>query len=174
MPYPTDGPLPRDTVGFPVLGVFVPNVGTVAAQGGSVALDATGTPYASLLTAVPNTNIDNVTLINAVAATTSQTSSDQTNSYGRGVIVYLNMVTVGTGSVTLTIQGKDPVSGTYYTLLAGVAVTTNSFNVYTVYPGNTVTANVSASTALPKTWRVSVVANNANPVTYTVSESVIL
>jgi hypothetical protein len=174
MPYPTDGSLPRDVAGFPVLGVYAPNVGTIAAQAGPIALDATGTPYASLLIAVPNANVDNLTLINAVATTTTQVSSDQTNSYGRGVIVYLNMATVGTGSVTLTIQGKDPVSATYYTLLAGVAVITNSFNTYTVYPGNTVTANVSASTALPKTWRISIVANNANAVTYTASASIIL
>ena len=174
MPYPTDGPLPKDTIGFPALGVFVPNTGTVAAQGGPVALDATGTPYASLLIAVPNANVDNVTLINAVATTTTQVSSDQTNNYGRGVIVYLNMATVGTGSVTLTIQGKDPVSGTYYTLLAGAAVITNVFNTYTVYPGAPVITNVSASSPLPKTWRVSIVANNANAVTYTASAAIIL
>lgn len=116
----------------------------------------------------------NTALINAVAATTTQTGADQINVNGRGVIVTLNMATVGTGSVTITIQGKDIASGQYYTLLAGAAVTTNSVNVYTVYPGAPATANVSANSPLPRTWRVLVTANNANATTYTVGASVIV
>lgn len=116
----------------------------------------------------------NTALINAAAVTTSQTGADQINTNGRGLIVVLNMATVGTGSVTLTIQGKDVVSGQYYTLLAGAAVTTNSVNVYTVYPGAPATANVSANSPLPRTWRVITTANNANATTYTVGASVIV
>jgi len=121
---------------------------------------------------VPFQNND-VSLIAAVAATTTQTGADQTNRGGRGVKVVLDMTTVGTGSVTLTIQGKDVASGKYYTLLAGAAVTTNSTNVYEVYPGAPATANVSANATLPRTWRVLVTANNANPCTYSVGASVI-
>lgn len=57
MAYITDGSLPRDTVGFPAEGVYVPGVGTVAQQGGSVLNDSTSSnnqPYApavSVLTA---------------------------------------------------------------------------------------------------------------------------
>jgi hypothetical protein len=105
------------------------------------------------------------------AVTTTQTGADQTNAGFRGVIVVLDMTVVGTGSVTLSIQGKDTVSGKYYTLLAGAAVTTNSTNVYTVYPGVPATANVSANSPLPRTWRVLVTANNANATTYTVGAS---
>jgi|SRR5882762_532783 len=115
-----------------------------------------------------------LTLITATAATTTQTGTDQTNVTGRGVIVVLDMTTVGTGSVTITIQGKDTASGKYFTLLAGVAVTTNSTNVYTVYPGGPASANASANAPLPRTWRVLVTANNANPTTYTVGASTIL
>jgi hypothetical protein len=122
----------------------------------------------------PRGNFDTAALITAAAATTTQTSADQTNYNGRGVTVVLDMTNVGTGSVNLTIQGKDVASGKYYTLLAGAAVVTNVTNVYTVYPAVTAAANVSANSPLPRTWRVVVTANNANPTTFTVGASVLV
>lgn len=80
----------------------------------------------------------------------------------------------GIGSFTLTIQGKDPTSGKYYTLLAGVAVSTVTTNVYTVYPGQTAAANVSASTPLPRTWRVLATYNSGTNLTFSVGASLIL
>lgn len=44
--YATDGPLPRDTVGFPAEGVYVPGTGTVPQQGGTVSLDSNNQPSA--------------------------------------------------------------------------------------------------------------------------------
>lgn len=104
--------------------------------------------------------------------TTTITGSDVTSDLGaRGVTVYVKTTAIGTGSITVTIQGKDVASGDYYTLLAGAAITTNTVNRYTVYPGLTAAANVVASDALPAVWRVLVIANNANPATYTVGWS---
>jgi hypothetical protein len=117
---------------------------------------------------------DTGALITAAAATTTQTSADYRNSCYRGIKVVLDMTTVGTGSVTLTIQGKDVASGKYFTLLTGAAVITNTTNVYTVYPGATVTANVSANDQLPAFFRILVTANNANPTTYTVGASLLI
>lgn len=119
-------------------------------------------------------NQDTAAMITAAGATTSQTGADQTNYNGKGLQVVLDMTVVGTGSVTITIQGKDAASGKYYTLLAGAAVVTNSTNLYTVYPGAPTTTNVSASLPLPRVWRVITTANNANATTYTVGASVIL
>lgn len=118
-------------------------------------------------------NYDDTVGITAAGATTTQTGSTQYNQNGRGVKVILDMTNVGTGSVTLAIQALDPTSGKYYALLTGAAVTTNSTNVYTVYPGVTVAANVSASDILPRRWRVVVTANNANATTYTVAHSIV-
>lgn len=42
----TDGALPQDTTGNAAEGLYVPGVGTVAAQGGTVATDSSGQPYA--------------------------------------------------------------------------------------------------------------------------------
>lgn len=156
-----------------------PAVGTVGSYGVSaaaVALSTRGFGHSYNGTSWDPTsgNSDTAALITAAGATTTQTSADQTNYNGRGVRVVLDMTTVGTGSVTLTIQGKDAASGKYYTLLAGAAVITDVTNAYEVYPGVTATANVSASTALPRVWRIVTTANNANPSTYTVGASVIV
>lgn len=85
----------------------------------------------------------------------------------------LNVTSAGTGSVTLSIQGKDAASGQYYAMLTGAAVTSNGTTVYTVYPGLTAVANTTVSDVLPATWRVVMTANNANATTYTVGASVI-
>jgi hypothetical protein len=119
-------------------------------------------------------NVDTAALITAAGVTTTQTGTDQVNYGGRGVVVVFDMTVVGTGSVTLSIQGKDVASGKYYTILAGVAVVTNITSVYTIYPGAAVTANVSSNSPLPRTWRVLATANNANAATYTVGASVIV
>lgn len=119
-------------------------------------------------------NLDNIVAIVSAAYTTTQTTSDQTNFNHRGIIAVLNVTVAGTGSVTLEIDGKDPVSGAYYAVLTGVAVTTNSTNVYRAYPGLTASANATANDILPRTWRIKVTANNANTITYSVGCILIL
>lgn len=113
------------------------------------------------------TNI-HYTPLNVAGSTTTQTSPDFRNEWGVGAEIYLNMTNVGTGSVTLTVQGKDPTSGQYYTVLAGAAVTANGFNRYQVFPGGPSTVNVAANDIFPFVWRIVVTANNANPTTYSV------
>lgn len=108
------------------------------------------------------------TYLASAGRTTTQTQGDQTNTLFKGICVILDMTVVGTGSVTLEIDAKDPTSGKYYVLLTGAAVVTNVTNTYTVYPSIVNTANVSASNVLPKTWRLKVTANNANSATYSV------
>mgnify|MGYP000488087987 CR=1 FL=1 len=114
-----------------------------------------------------NQNIDVIELP-SLSRTTTQTGRDTINSYHRGLYVVLDMTTVGTGSVTLTIQGKDIASGKYYTILAGAAVTTNSTNIYKVYPGMTAAANAASNDILPSTFRILVTANNGNAAVYSV------
>jgi hypothetical protein len=106
-------------------------------------------------------------------STANVTGPDLDNNLGaRGIKVVAVTTVIGTGSVTVTIQGKDRASGTYYTLLAGAAIVTNTTNIYTVYPsGIAAVANVTAVDALPDIYRVTVTANNANPATYTVGWS---
>ena len=111
-----------------------------------------------------------VALAIPAGATTTQTSPDLVNPSSRGVHVVLDLTVNagGLGSITLTIQGKDPGSKKYYTLLAGAAVTTVSTNVYRVFPKATPAANLVANDGPPELWRIQIAANTANPVTYSV------
>ena len=114
-----------------------------------------------------------ITALASAARTTTTNSGDLTNYDGRGLHVVVDVTSAGTGSITITIQGKDAVSGQYYTLLAGAAVTTVSTNVYKVYPGLTASANAVASDILPRTFRILSTHNNANSITYSCGCSVI-
>lgn len=117
------------------------------------------------------TNI-NFTALNVVGATTTQTTQDFRNEWGVGAEIYFNVSAIGTGNVTLTIQGRDATSGAYYTVLTGAAVSSNGLNRYQIFPGGTTTANVSVNDIFPFTWRAVVTANNANPVTYSVGVTI--
>jgi hypothetical protein len=113
-------------------------------------------------------------LLFGVGQTTSQSGADQINIDARGIKVFINVSSAGTGSVTVAIQTKDPASGTYVALLTSAAIVANGMTVLTVYPGLAATANVSANDVLPRQWRISATANNANPVNYTIGACLIV
>lgn len=133
-----------------------------ALSSGTAIVQATGTAAPASNDAY-NVNTD-ATALSTFTATLASTvvSSDQVNLYGRCVTVVVDLTTVTTATVTTTIQGKDAASGKYYTLLAGAAKTSAGTTPMTVCPGTAVTANVTASTPLPKVWRVStLIADNS-------------
>lgn len=113
-------------------------------------------------------NLDTITILNVSSVTTTQTSGRQTNYNHKGCVVILTTSAIGTGSITLSIQGIEPVSNYTWTILAGTAVTTNTTNIYKVYPGLTAVSNSVASDILPRSWQVVVTANNANAASYAV------
>lgn len=91
----------------------------------------------------------------------------------RGVIVAVVVTNAGTGSITAHIEGWGEASQTWYTILSGAAVTTNSTNVYVVYPGLTAVANSRADFPLPRKFRVRLAHSNANAITYSVGASLL-
>jgi hypothetical protein len=105
----------------------------------------------------PLTNTDGVVLLASGAVTANSNSVLLTNYVARGVKVYIAPGNFGSGAstITVTIQGFDPVSASYFTILQSASLTASTFAVLTVYPGIAVTANVSASDVLPRSWRVS-------------------
>jgi hypothetical protein len=116
-----------------------------------------------------------IIVLASAARTTTQTQADQTNTAARGIRVVLDMTVVtASPSVTLEIDAKDTASGKYVSLLTGAAVTTISTNVYEIHPDLTAAANSIAKDILPHTWRIKVVANNANSGTYSVGASYLL
>lgn len=107
-----------------------------------------------------------ITTLASSARTTTQISADLVNYNGRFIHVIVNVTSAGTGSITLTINGKDPASATYYPLLVGAAITTNSQNVYRIGVGLTAAANSVANDFVPRIFQFVVTANNANTMTY--------
>ncbi len=98
--------------------------------------------------------------------TTTQTSAKLDNPNDSALHVILAMTAVGTGSVTVSIDGYDPASDTYYNLLTGAAVIANGTNIYKVGPALTPAAIAVANDYMPRSFRIVVTANNANPATY--------
>lgn len=114
-----------------------------------------------------------VTVFPSAARTaTTLNSNDFVNNAGRGVTCVLDTTIFTAGTVTLTIQGKDGVSGKYYTLLAGAAVGSVSTNTYKVFPGAPATSNVSANDQLPRAWRINLAGAASPNATYSVGCSV--
>lgn len=113
-------------------------------------------------------NLDNITVLSETNATTTVTSNMQINYNHRSLILALQTTAIGSGSITLSIQGIEPVSNYTWTILAGTAVTTNTTTLYKVSPNLTAVANSIAQDLLPRSWQVVVTANNANAATYAV------
>jgi hypothetical protein len=115
-----------------------------------------------------------VTLTAAGAGTTN--SADQTNFYGKGVQLGVNIsAKSGTISVVVNILGKDTASGQYYTLCSTAALTATGFTLLTLYPGTTAATNADCNAPLPMTWAAQVVSGTGTTpsVTLTVGASVI-
>lgn len=114
-----------------------------------------------------------LTLLASTARTATVDGADQDNPEGRGLHVVIDTTAIAaTPSVVPHIQGKDPLSGKYYDLLVGAAITGVSTVVLKVYPGITVAANLSASDILPKTWRVRMVHADTDSITYSAGAAV--
>lgn len=134
-------------------------IGTIPYYGGSDFNGATTDRHRNNLDAI---------LLASASRTTTQTSADIT-TYNLGAIaVYLNVTVNTIGSVTLSINEKDPASGVYNPLLTGVAIVATGFSVYRVDPRTPAVANSIAQIALPRIIQIVVTANNANAVTYSV------
>lgn len=119
------------------------------------------------------------TLLSSATRTSNTTSDDQVNRGARGVALYLNVSDTdpqgdgGTASVTLEVEAKDPVSGTYVTLFsAGVSVGgSTGISVYVVHPEWSAAAHDVTeieNSLLPQTWRAKMVHGDSNDVEYSV------
>ncbi len=105
----------------------------------------------------------------AITATPAVVIQNDTTSPRRGGQFVIDVTAGSTLSLTPTIDGLDTLSGKWYNLLTGTALTATGTTVLRVYPGLTPAANVIASDFLPPTWRFVMTHGNANAATYTVS-----
>lgn len=109
-------------------------------------------------------------LLPSAARTATTQSTDQRNSRHRGVRVHINVTAIADSpSVVFTVQGKDKLTGDYYTLLASAAVTATGDTFLVVYPGIAAAANAAVSQPLPPTWRVLCTHSDGDSITYEVT-----
>lgn len=114
-------------------------------------------------------------LLASAARTETVATGDQSNTQHRGAIVVIDVTAASdTPSVVATIQGKDEVSGKYYTILASAAITGTGTTVLRVYPGLTVASNLVANDVLPSTWRVNLVHADADSITYSAAAQLVV
>lgn len=112
-----------------------------------------------------------VTVYPSAARTATPTAQDIRNPKGyKGVHLTIDVTAItATPSVVFTIQGKDTLSGKYYTILASAAITGVGTTVMRVYPDLAAVANLVANDRLPDVWRVNAVHGDADSITYSVA-----
>lgn len=77
-------------------------------------------------------------------------------------------------TATFTLQGYDPASNTWYTLLASAALAASGQTVLKVFPAATAAANLAANDIIPSTFRVlATIAGTAPAITGTVGLNLI-
>jgi hypothetical protein len=109
------------------------------------------------------------TYLASAARTATPTKTDNVNYGYRGAVVVIDLTAfVTAASLTVTIQGKDPLSAKYYTILVSAAITSVSTTLLTVYPALTAATNSVANAVLPRHWAIDCVHGNANSTTYSV------
>lgn len=115
---------------------------------------------------------DSLGLLESVAraAAVAVATDDQKNTEYHGLHLVIDVTAVtATPSVVPKIQGKDRVSGKYYDLLVGAAITAEGTTVLKVFPGASPVANAVANDHLPRVWRVVLTHADTDSITYSVA-----
>ena len=121
-----------------------------------------------------NGNNFNAIALESAARIATNNSDDLTNSQHRGCHVIIDVTDItATPSVVPTIQGKDSLSGKYYTLLVGAAITATGTTILKVYPGLTADANLVTNDIVPSKFRILMTHGDADSITYSVSVSLV-
>lgn len=118
-------------------------------------------------------NTGKVLLASAARTAASVNTADQLNQTGKGAVVVIDVTTFTSGTYTFTVQGRDPASGKYYTILASAALGATGTVIMRIYPGLTAAANVTASDVLPTAWRVSAAGASSPNMVFSVGVMVI-
>jgi hypothetical protein len=115
-------------------------------------------------------NTNKGTALASLARTATNSTTDFANYGHQGLIVIFDVTAVhASGSdIKCKIEGKDTVSGKYYTILESASVTTVSTNIYRVNPQLTAGANLIAKDMMPTDFRFTMTHANANATTYSV------
>lgn len=118
-----------------------------------------------------NQATDNVIAASAAYATGTVHSPDLDTTGCAFLNVVADITAIGaSATVTITIEGKDPASGKYYTILVSTALAANATTRMKVGPNVTAASNTIAQDYLPKVIRITHVVATATS-TYSIGAS---
>jgi hypothetical protein len=107
-------------------------------------------------------------IIRPVGSYTTGVNVPIKNLEGSGFQLVINITTIGTGSVTVGVQGIDPASAVKYDLIRSAALVANAVTILRLGLGLIAVANLTVNDLLPMDIAVDIVHNNANAVVYSV------
>ena len=117
-----------------------------------------------------------IQVLDSAVRTTAQTVNLE-NPNARGVLVVLDVTLDAASAVlTLTIRGRDVVSGKFVDLLVAATVAAVGTTAYIVYPGVAAAAEGITKVVgypLPLDWNIEIAVADADAMTYSVSASMI-
>lgn len=106
-------------------------------------------------------------------ATASANGNDMDNFACRSAVVTIDITAISASTAVFTVQGKDEISGKYYTILASSALNATGTTVLRIDPSLTASANLIAADIMPKFWRVIFTSGGAQSVTATVGVALV-
>ena len=113
-----------------------------------------------------------IQVLDSAVRTTAQTVNLE-NPNARGVLVVLDVTLDAASAVlTLTIRGRDVVSGKFVDLLVAATVAAVGTTAYIVYPGVAAAAEGITKVVgypLPLDWNIEIAVADADAMTYSVS-----
>ena len=111
-----------------------------------------------------------LTVYASAARTATPTAAQFNARAASGLIVVVDATAItATPSVVPTVDGYDPVSGKWFNLLTGAAITAISTRVLRIAPGLVAAANLTVNDVVPDLVRVVMTHGDADSITYTVS-----
>lgn len=126
------------------------------------------------LPALAQRNQATLTLLSSAARTSTTTATAQTANQFPGVLLILDVSTAsGTGGLTLTIRGYDPISDNTFDLLVdSTAITATGTFAFLIQTGSGAAAEgvrVSEQFTLPAKWDVSIAHGDGSSYTYSLA-----
>jgi len=110
------------------------------------------------------------TVLSSAARTSTTASSDISNYHNRGAYLFVNVTSItSTPIIAVQVQGKEPIGSNYFTIAEFAAITATGTYAFLTYPGQTKVPGVVESFPLPRSWRVNVVHQDADSITYSIA-----
>lgn len=132
-------------------------------------LATTATNIAANITAFTSTPNYNAVAVGAIIEIESEVGGDTFVVVSSSAVIATTDGNLAANEITFTLQGKDALSGEYYTILASAVVDSVETRVLRVHPSFTAASNTVAKDGLPETYRVIAAHADDSPVTYSVA-----